>query len=288
MNHSVGKLLPVDGFRILKCGDLTMNAHHSLTHLYQPIIGRLAISLYQVFVSESELVKVNDVQSHHTLMTYLSAPLDKVYDARRMLEAIGLLRTFKVKKENEQSVYLYKVYPPFSPDEFFMDDMLSLLLYHELGADKYHQIKQRLMTEYVTLDEYEEVTVTFDEVFHSKFTEAIPADVQTKRDDLNDRKERGPVLNFSRVDFDWLHQSLRNRMYPSEKILTGPNKRLIAQLASLYNLTTLELEKAITWAIDENHHLIHEELKSACHDFMKEKPSKDHANQVDQREKIKE
>ncbi|ARI76837.1 replication initiation and membrane attachment family protein [Halobacillus mangrovi] len=288
MNHTVGKLLPVDGFRILKCGALPTNAHHSLTHLYQPIIGRLAVSLYQVLVSESELTDVQSVQSHHTLMTYLSAPLDKVYDARRKLEAIGLVSTFKKSDEDQQSIYLYKVYPPFSPNEFFMDDMLSLLLFHELGEDKYQQIKERLTTEYVSTDDYEEVTVSFDEVFHSTFTEGIPPEVQPKRENLKDRKERGPVLNFSRVDFDWLHQSLKNRMYPSERILTGPNKKLIAQLASLYNLTTLELEKAVTWAVDENHQLVAEELKAACHDFMKEKPSKGQTNLLDQRQKVKE
>lgn len=287
MNNAVGKILPVDGFRIVKVRDLPHNANLSLTHLYQPIVGQLAVSLYQLLVSEYEIAEQNRLQSHHTLMSYLSVPLDKIYEARQKLEAIGLLQSFKHRGENKQTEYLYRVYPPFSPEEFFMDNMLALLLYHELGSDKYLDLKNRFTTETIGLEDYDEVTATFDEVFHSALKGTLPPEKKNERNNQAPGKNRGPAISENRIDYEWLHQSLKQKMFSSEKILTGENIRVISQLASLYNLTTLEVEKAVTWAIDENHQLMIEELKSACHDFMKEKPSPTNSTQIDQREKVK-
>ncbi|MBH0230113.1 replication initiation and membrane attachment family protein [Halobacillus yeomjeoni] len=286
MNQSIGKLLPVDGFRIDKMGDLTRNAHLSLTHLYQPVVGQLAISLYQLLVSEYEINEEGQVKTHHTLMSFLSVPLDKIYEARQKLEAIGLLRTYCYKEEDQPVEYLYKVFPPFSPEEFFMDSMLALLLHHELGEDKYHLLKERLIVGLAEDKTYEEVTASFDQVFHTALNHSPSFNNKDEKRNPEPLKSRGPVIQSGRVDFEWLNQALKQKMYPSEKILTGQNKHLISQLASLYNLTTLELEKAVTWAIDENHHLIEHELKAACHDFMQEKPSSNNHKSLNQREKV--
>lgn len=286
MNSSIGKLLPVDGFKLTKRGELPKGAHRSLTHLYQPIIGRLAVALYQTLVSEYEMTDADQVQSHHTLMSFLSAPLDQIYEARKQLEAIGLLRTFKQSTVDAQTEYVYTLYPPFPPEEFFRDDMLSLLLHHEIGEDKYQRLHAKLVRPDPSLASYEEVTASFDEVFHAVTSGPIPVR-ETVESDGQPTKAQGPPLQNDRVDFEWLHQSLKQKMYISEKVLTGYNKRLITQLASLYNLTSLELEKAVTWAIDENNELVIEELKTACHDFMKEKPKANQDKQLDLRDKVK-
>lgn len=288
MNYSIGKLLPVDGFRILRCGELPRSFHRSLSHLYQPIVGKLAISLYHVLISESDMLGEDQMQTHHTLMSYLSAPLDKIYEARGKLEAIGLLRTFRSTNEEQQSEYLYSIYPPFSPEEFFLDDMLSLLLSHELGVEKYERLKARLLRSEHSLEGFTEVTATFDEVFHSKMVESVQRETETLAKQKNQRESRGPITSADRVDFEWLYHALKKRMYPPEQILNGRNKKLIVQLATLYDLTNIELEKAVTWAIDENHYLVEDEFKAACHDFMKNQDTNANGKSaLDRRDKIK-
>lgn len=252
-----------------------------MTHLYQPILGKLAVALYQTLVSEYEINDSDQVQSHHTLMSYLSAPLDQIYKARKHLEALGLIRTYQKSQMDSHDEYVYVLYPPFSPEEFFRDDMLSLLLHHEIGNEKYERLKERLVKSSISLEGFEEVTSSFDEVYHAVTNGPAPVHEQEA-----DSKQEGPVLQQNRVDFNWLSRSLKDKMYVSEKILTGTNKRLIAQLASLYNLTSLDIEKAVTWAIDENNELVVEELKVACHDFMKEKPTAKQDFQLDLRDKV--
>lgn len=286
MNHSIGRLLPVDGFKVRNSGEMPRNFHRSLSHLYQPIVGRLAVSLYHLLLSEADLADQDAVQTHHSLMAYLSAPLDKIYEARGRLEALGLLRTYRSKEESEQTIYIYAVHPPFTPEEFFQDDMLALLLTHELGQDKYEQVKSRFVKPEPSVEGYEEITASFDAVFHHKMMESVQRETEVMAEQKRSQEYRGPRTSEGRVDFTWLRQALHKRMYPSERILTGRNKKLIVQLASLYDLSNVELEKAVTWAIDENHCLVEEEFKAACHDFMKEEKTGQHAS-VDDREKWK-
>ncbi|MCA0969852.1 DnaD domain protein [Halobacillus litoralis] len=282
MNSSIGKLLPVDGFKLMKRGESPKGTERAMTHLYQPIIGRLAVALYQTLVSEFEINGSETAQTHHTLMSYLSAPLDQIYEARKYLEAIGLIQTYQTNDANAQREYFYILNPPFSPEEFFRDNMLSLLLYHEIGENKYKQLKSRLVRPELSLEGFDEVTASFDEVFHAITTNG-PVSVSEPK---AEGSQAGPAYLDNRVDFEWLSQSLKDKMYVSERILTGANKRIISQLASLYNLSSLELEKAVTWALDENHQLIIEELKTACHDFMKEKPTAKKDHQLDLRDKV--
>ncbi len=286
MDHSIGKLLPVDGYYLTKTGVPPQDERITLTHLYQPLIGRLPISLYQLLESEYETTQGQDhAQSHHNIMSYLSAPLDQIYKARKKLEAIGLLRTY-LKKDEQHKIYVYQLNPPFSAEEFFMDDMLTLLLHHELGEDKYQALKQRLLTPSLQRKELEEVTASFEEVFSElPMMKAGPQDLKASHE--GNQKATGPVIDESKVDFVWLHQALKDRMFPSDRILTGTNKRTIVQLATLYNLTSNEIERALTWAINEENQLVVEELKAACHDFRKDYPFKiSQSSNLNQRDKI--
>ncbi|UOR11964.1 replication initiation and membrane attachment family protein [Halobacillus amylolyticus] len=284
MDRYIGKLLPVDGFTIIRTGAAPRSDHWALSHLYQPLVGKLAISLYQFLVSEYETYNQVGVQSHHALMSFLSAPLDRIYKARQKLEALGLLRTYLSKKD-DTTVYLYEIRPPFSPEEFFNDDMLSLLLQHEMGEDRFKSLRTRFSLPTVSLEEYEEVTETFDRVFHEVYPSSALLDEQKhKAQSRKGTSARGPAILNSRVDFNWLHHALKQRMYPSEKILTGDHRRVISQLVALYNLTSSEIERAIIWAINEENELIIDELKSACHDFMKDRPSANKAS-IDERDK---
>ncbi|WP_173915876.1 replication initiation and membrane attachment family protein [Halobacillus sp. Marseille-Q1614] len=282
MDSSIGKILPVDGFIITKTGVTPKDDHSALTHLYQPILGQLPISIYQFLCSEHETSKEIQKQTHHTLMTYLSTPLDKFYDARRLLEAIGLLKTYVSKQENR--VYIYEICPPFSPEEFFKDTFLSLLLQHEIGNDKFNQLKLRFQREETSLEGYEEITASFDDIFHQRLPVSMKEDMPSPQQKDKGPVKKGPIILNNRIDFNWLEEALKQRMYPSQKILSGINKKLIVQLASLYNLTTTEIERALTWAINDENELDVEEFKSACHDFMKK--NKSTADVENTREKV--
>src|SRR5699024_3473721 len=117
---SFQQLLPVDGYIVQCLEPLVEQYEKSLTHLYQPLIGIEAVSLYQTLVHEYAIHTNGEIQTHHALMNYLHVPLDIIYKARQRLEAIGLLQTFEKKQEGHR-LLTYALISPFSPAAFFQD-----------------------------------------------------------------------------------------------------------------------------------------------------------------------
>src|SRR5699024_4124664 len=91
----VGKILPVEGYKVIFSGTLHVDYTKSLIHLYQPLIGINAFALYYILVNDIDLKNLTNKQTHHTLMGALNLPLDAIYEARIKLEGIGLLRHIK-------------------------------------------------------------------------------------------------------------------------------------------------------------------------------------------------
>ncbi|WP_407269079.1 replication initiation and membrane attachment family protein [Radiobacillus sp. PE A8.2] len=263
----IGKILPAERYIIVVSWDITTSFFQSLTHLYQPLIGIQAIALYQTLLSEFQIRKNSVEQSHHTLMNFLSMPLDEIYKARLKLEAIGLLRTYK-KESDELTSYTYQLQQPFPVQHFLADDMLSQLLYHQLGEHKYKELVEAFLQEKPNVEiNGENVTANFGEVFdtHAGFTNTSN---QVKPSMNVEQKQSGPPLNNAVIDFKWLEQMLTERMIPAARVLTTTSKKLIVQMVVLYDLTEQELESAVVWAVNEDHQLDTKEFKAACLDLF--------------------
>lgn len=261
----VGKILPVEGYLVRVKEKPSFNYLQSLTHLYQPLLGIEAIMLYQTLLNEAELHDESTSQTHHTLMNYLNIPLDDIYEARLKLEGIGLLRTFKVENAGA-NLYMYELQSPFTPEQFFKDAMLSELLYHHLGQDKYDFLSKQF-TRNPTNEAEDEITTSFSEVFQTfqpdldHHEQVIPK--QEEQEELDGK--------ITRIDFSWMEMMLQQRMIPVQRVLTSQNKKLISEMMFLYDLAPHEIEKSVLWALTDENRLDVDEFKAACHDLFKTK-----------------
>lgn len=258
----IGKVLPVDGYYISQRKSLPVDFEKALTHLYQPLIGIEAVSLFMTLLHELDLQNTKEAQTHHTLMNYLNMPLDDIYRARRKLEGIGLMKTFQ-NSVNEQTVFAYEMQPPFAPSEFFMDEMLTQLLYYHIGEEKFAHLKQKYSKKQ-SAQKGENITAAFNDVFQT----FRPYDEQLNEPEpANSEPDRVEVS----IDFSWIKKMLEQRMIPAKNILTAENKRLIVQMMKLYELESHEIEKSLLWALTDENSLHTEEFKNACHDVFKSK-----------------
>ncbi|GAA0426246.1 MAG: replication initiation and membrane attachment family protein [Bacillota bacterium] len=260
MVNRIGKILPVEGYYVVLKETLPVDYAKSLTHLYQPLIGIQAVTLYQTLLHEIELqLNKSEPQTHHTLMNYLNLPLDEIYSARLKLEAIGMLKTFK-RSEGSNNVFTYELQQLFSPAHFFKDPMLSQLLYHHIGNDKFQFLKQHF-TPSPNESFGVNITATFQDVF-----ETVTPSYQQENMDVEEAE-----LDMLDVDFSWMEHALKQRMIPIRKVLTTQNRKLISQMMFLYNLESHDIEKSVLWALTEENCLNTEEFKAACHDVFKQK-----------------
>ncbi|HLR59616.1 MAG TPA: DnaD domain protein [Pseudogracilibacillus sp.] len=258
----IGRILPVEGYKVIFSGTLHVDYTKSLTHLYQPLIGINAIALYYTLVHEIELQKLTDKQTHHTLMSALNLPLDEIYEARIKLEGIGLLKTYKMTSESDV-MYTYELISPFTPSEFFNDLMLSELLYRHVGKSKYGLLEANYKEKEEVI-EGEQLTVAFTDVFQT---------FEPHANEFNELKKTTQTASvpLDTIDFTWIEQGLKRQMIPVEKVLTSWNKAQISQIMHLYDLDLNEIEKSVLWALTDENELDIDEFHAACHDLFKVK-----------------
>lgn len=253
----IGKLLPGEGYQVCVIEEAPMNYSYSLSHLYQPIAGIEAVALYRTLLDET-VFPTETPRTHHHLMNYLNMPLDKIYEARLKLEALGLLKTFESTNDSVR-IFHYEILPPMSPSAFFDEPVLAGMLLQELGDQKLRDLEALVMPKRHHTEEDTDVTASFDEVFGQ-------ARSGYKQEHHVEKLEKGPNTDAAaaKVDFNWLAQSLKKQMLPFSKILSEENRRIISQMAVYYGLHTIELENSLVWALTDENELDRKEFDAAC------------------------
>lgn len=237
---AVVTLLPADKYMIVNKTILTDQDRKYLVSLYEPIIGSLAVSLYLTLWRDLDRYTfVSADYNHHHLMTILKTNLDSIKLARETLEGVGLLRTYFMASEPNN--YVYELYSPMNPKEFFQNPIFNVVLYNNIGAFEYNLLKKEYSVLNINLKGYEEVTSHFDEVFKS--SSELPSIEALGRETL-------PLNMQEQIDFDLLISSLPKGML-NEKILNKRMRSLINNLSFVYNIDTLKMCEIIRLSINE-------------------------------------
>lgn len=251
---------PADTYVVVNKSIITNEDRTILTMLYQPIIGPLPIMLYFSLWSDLDKTELISTEyTHHHLVTNMQISLKEISEARKKLEAIGLLKTF-FKEENINN-YIYQLYSPIKASDFFNHPILNVVLYNNLGKREYENVKNYFKMPRINTSSYQDITVSFTDVFHS-----VPL---TSYDILNDdiRKANMLKLNINtNFDFDFLLESLPKSL-DKNKIFTKDIKELILQLSFLYELDAIKMQDIIPICITERGTINKEELRKTCRNY---------------------
>ena len=233
-------LLPADRYVVISKSILTDIDRDIIINLYQPLIGSFAVSLYFTLWNDLKMTSFmsNDLIHHH-LMVVLKSGINNIKIARESLEAFGLIRSFL--KEGSLNEYLYEIYSPLTPSEFFNHPILNVVLYNNVGEKEYETIKNRYKTPRFDYKDLVEVTKKLDEVYDtSKFTLAS---------NLQDKTSNN-ILVSERINFDEILSSIPKGII-NEKALTKRVRELINNLAFIYNIDTLKMTELIRSVLNE-------------------------------------
>lgn len=246
-------LLPVDRYIVRTSSLLNDTDRKIITLLYQPLIGAVAHSLFFSLLSELENDQFTSKETtHKTLMTMTGLPLDKIYEERKKLEGIGLLNVYK-KKQNDEITYLYELQKPFSPVEFFKDDVLSVYLFNRVGKFRYLQIRDRFTLDRVDKDNYNEVTLSFSDVFTSLHHSEMAAHqgelsssliIPEQSEIVGNNYTSSYTMLEESFDFSLLVTHLSNLINPTT-LLTDQVKETITRLAFVYRIDPYEMSKVV-------------------------------------------
>ena len=233
-------LLPADRYVVINKTILTDADRKYLISFYEPVIGHLAISLYLILINDLEESKgVSRDFTHHHLMSLLKTPLKILKEAREALEATGLLKTYF--KKGDVNNYIYEIYSPLSPSEFFNHPILNIVLYNNIGATEYEYLKKQYQKLKVDTKEYIDITKKLDDVMESGINVSV---VDVKERSINDIEVK------DQVDFDLILSSIPKGII-NEKVFTKKTKELINNLAFIYKIDTLKMIELIRSVLNE-------------------------------------
>ena len=236
-----------DYFEVYLASMISPSDRDTLFTLYQPFLGHDAVGLYFSLYSEFKKQEMTPVSSVSDLLETMDIPIDRLQEARKMLEGIGLVQTY-YKKEKEQAYYKFLLFAPKSPSDFFADVILRGLLVRAIGARKANRLAHLYKSKELKLDGYNEITCSFNEVFRpdldsDAFLSRLDADTTytRKSKDITEGFDRGAFLSE-------LEKQYRIRASALKK----DDLETIVQIALLYGVGELAMSEIVSRCLNEN------------------------------------
>ena len=252
-------ILPADTYIVINNTIITEKDKKTISMLYQPIIGYSAVSLYLTLIDDlDKLELMSEELTHHHLMNTMQLKLEEIVEARERLEAIGLLKTYY--KKDSINNYVYLLYSPMNPGDFFNHPILNIVLYNNVGKKEYEKILNYYKIPKISLKDYEDITKKFDEVYKSYV--GNPIEIQ---DDILKRNSNDLDINDN-IDFNMIISSLENNRI-NEKCFNEDTKELINQLSLIYSLNTKEMQGIISTCINEKGLIDKQLLRKSCRNY---------------------
>lgn len=225
-----------DTFTVINRTILHDSDRNILTILYQPIVGAMAINLYFTFwtyLDQSSLL--SEVTNHKQLVNYMGLSLNEVEDARKYLEAIGLIKTY-VRQSDELNDYRIELFSPLAPSEFFRNPLLCSALYSALGKADYNKAKNKFIIPTIKTEGYVDISTNFQSKFN--VIDNVGIDIENIR-----KKNYSKFKIKSSVDIDKVLLSTPD-VVSNNIVIPESTKELLCKLTFLYrynDVTTREL-----------------------------------------------
>lgn len=244
MSYPWQNLDPKDTLTIAFDAPITATDMNILSLLYKPILKDKAFSLYHSLKNYFDLYQGQPTQIFQSqLQSEVNLGIKNLYEARIVLEALGLLSTYK-KDENH---YLYEVHAPLRAAQFFSEPMLCVLLEDMVGEKAFKTYKRALLEERIDKSDYQEMTKSFLDVFH------IDLNRLEKHQGHVSKERTEPLVKKEDVNssFDWnfFKQSLSGRLVKRDS-LTPEIEKLISVYHMTYGIDELAMREMVLEASD--------------------------------------
>lgn len=240
------QLTPLTGFWCLPEGKFDDENRQVLTDLYLPLLGTSAFSIYQLLwqkVPNKEII--TDRQSHSVLLSLLDMDIKTFYQERLKLEALSLIKTY-VKNDDIGSFNIYQLFTPYSPKEFFQDDLMSIFLLEKIGETQYKKLVNKYSQSDTVLNGAQDVSKDFLKVFKLNDNDLLnkPAIVLDTKSEFHNRTNRPETkMQSDQVqDFDLqLVEDRTGQLFKVSRDDILKNQSLLLSLHKFYGISEVTM-----------------------------------------------
>lgn len=213
----------------------------TLTNLYQPIIGYKAVGLYFTLLTEVNNQKINPIINHKTLFDRMQMSASDFVDSRKLLEAVGLLKTF-VSDLKDNKFYQYELFAPKTPKLFFDNTLLYGMLIKSIGETDANKLRNIYLIN--REPEGTEITASFMEVFAPDLDDPAFRKAMSGSSNVVGRQTAKLVSGFS---YELFFKCLSEISQIKEEAFSKKDMKEIERLSSLYAIS----EEAAAQAVSE-------------------------------------
>lgn len=228
-------------------------------NLYLPFLGPKAYALYQFLVEEEAgasgmeagaLASTADGRAsfpdHYLILDSLSMSAPDLVRAKQALEAVSLLKSYKGVLMGKET-YRYVLNRPLSAADFFKEDLLSGLLYHYVGEDRYLALAKRYQGRTgQPLNDEKDQSASFLKVF------GMPENNQKPQVQVEDDSPIIKSEDWDKVNFDWA--GMCELVHGTTKDNLEQERDFIMAQQVLYGLNESEMATAVTRSINLDDH----------------------------------
>lgn len=182
------ELNPSDLFEVRPQALFSSNDYEYLVDLYAPIIGikSVAVLLALLRVNQDEVI------SHKSFLERNKITITDLSDALEGLEAIGLVSTYR-KSEQNYRYFVYCLFSPRTPKEFFDNVLFAGTLTKAIGETEANKIAEKYQVSPIPED-LDNASTTFQEYFHPNYDDEVYG--------KSEKKAAGRTIGKVLIDFD--------------------------------------------------------------------------------------
>lgn len=277
----INQLHPYDICEVQCPNEWSSMSQKVLQLCYQPIIGIEATSLYLKLQAEAS--HANMSFHHHYLLDCLQLSINRLFEARITLEAIGLLQTFR--KDHEGTVhYIYVLQQPLNAQRFFADPILSVSLMRKIDEKAFQHLRHMLTPPSTILKGYDNITRSFNDVFLN----VTEKELQQVTKYSNDPEINEPYpFEYESFDFKLFFDGISQALIP-HKLFTIDIKQTIAKVAFLYNFSAVHMQRIVMQSLTDDQQLTAMHIEKNAKDYFqltKQQPYQLHTHFEQQEEK---
>jgi replication initiation and membrane attachment protein len=227
-----------------------------LSTMYQPMIGGFAVALYHTLYGQLSGEKIGYSPMEQQRRLFMSLELEGGERGRKFmieqtskLEAVGLLQTNRrYLAEDDDYIYEYRLFQPMSPNEFFRNQHLTLLLRDKVGKYVLLSLRDELLAPEPTEwsgAQTENVSVPFYDLFRLN-TQVVDMELEQAMFEASAARQENGRMDVSSKGFAYTDILLRFPKVSPNRVYIENLKYEPEQLASIniaakkYGLSLLE------------------------------------------------
>lgn len=252
MNTTKKYIIENTSFSIMIDNTLTDLDRKVLTHLYLPIIGDKALSIYMtLYTMITPGVRESNPINHLTITKMLNLSNDDFIYERSKLEAIGLLSTYY-----HEGFYIYVLKKVYTGYEFFNNKDLIRILSSIIGEDEVNNLAYEFLLRSVDPVTFLNITCSIDQVFDLVNVEDINLNVSSVNT-IN----KGIYVSEDKFNTEYFLLLVDALNLVNKDILCDSSfLDKIRRYSFLYGLTVEQMKEAVKSAVSFDGNIIDDDL----------------------------